>query len=270
MNHIKIIFLLLTFSIFTNAFSQDLTSNLYSINHLDENHVHPEESSQTVYVCTGRYAYAYHSTSECPGLNNCQGNINYTDESYAANNLKRVPCCRCWSNVGGRCKDDNPSYGGGGGGGSDNAEAEAYIAIAFVIASAALISNDIYLYPSYSFHKNPETNRSSGFGWVFGFRKTFNHSALEYGASVFDRWGGHFNYVHQIYYDRTPENIKIYLGPSLNYVYNFGFGGIIGAEMQLFDRLKLDFRYELTTQTNQLQLGLIFNYQKKYFWKKYF
>lgn len=62
----------------------------------------------TVYVCTGEYAYAYHSRPDCPGLSNCKGEIKYTDKYTAINNLRRVPCCRCWSNVIGRCKDDNP------------------------------------------------------------------------------------------------------------------------------------------------------------------
>ena len=28
--------------------------------------------AQTVYICTGPYAYAYHSTPNCPGLSNCK------------------------------------------------------------------------------------------------------------------------------------------------------------------------------------------------------
>ena len=76
-----------------------------------------------------------------------------------------------------------------------------------------------------------------------------------------DRWGWHFNYVHQVFYNKTADWLKIYFGPSLNYVYNFGYGGIVGTEMKLFDRLRFDVRYEWTTQTNQLQAGLIFTYQ---------
>jgi|GEM_PF-1926396 len=67
-------------------------------------------NTQIVYVCTGQYAYAYHSRSDCPGLGNCKGEIRYTDQYSAENRLGRVPCCRCWSNVAGRCKDDNPYY----------------------------------------------------------------------------------------------------------------------------------------------------------------
>jgi len=67
----------------------------------------------TVFVCTGPYAYAYHSRSDCAGLGNCKGEIRYTDQYTAENYLGRVPCCRCWSNVAGRCKDDNPYYSPG-------------------------------------------------------------------------------------------------------------------------------------------------------------
>jgi hypothetical protein len=40
------------------------------------------------------------------------------------------------------------------------------------------------------------------------------------------------------------------------------------AEIALSDRISLDLRYELSTQTHQVQAGLIYNYQKEYFWKK--
>jgi len=71
-----------------------------------------------------------------------------------------------------------------------------------------------------------------------------------------------------MFYDRTPDWLKVYLGPSLNLVSEFGYGGIVGSEIKLLDRLRFDLRYERTTQTNQLQAGLIFTYQKKYFWQK--
>jgi hypothetical protein len=248
---------------------------------------------QTVYVCTGSYAYAYHSRSDCPGLGNCKNEIKYTDENNAANNMGRIPCCRCWSNVNGRCKDDNP-YNAGSGGGTNNSEAYGYIAIAVVAASAVILSNDMYVYPTYSFYKSSGnfipyssvSTISNSSSWSFGFRKTFEHSALEYGTSYMkstieyddgygnfytyetDRWGLHLNYVHQVFYNKTPYWLNIYLGPSINYVYDFGYGGIVGTEMKVFDRLKFDIRYEYTTQTNQIQAGLIFTYQKKYFWQK--
>lgn len=242
----------------------------------------------TVYVCTGNFAYAYHSRSNCPGLGNCKGSIKYTDENYAINKLKRVPCCRCWSNVSGRCKDDNPGTGGGGSGGSDP-DAEAALAMVIIVFSAAILSNDIYAYPTVSFQKQypeyPNYEIKSGFGWLFGFRKTLAKSAFEYGASYIKhdailnngyystpeeltRWGFHLNYVHELFYNKTPIWLKSYIGPSINYVDNFGYGGIVGMQFKLVNRLDFDVRYELTTTTNQIQFGLIFNYQKVYFWNK--
>jgi hypothetical protein len=253
--------------------------------------------SQIVYICTGPYAEVYHSISNCAGLNNCKGDINYTDEYSAVNTFKRRPCCRCWSNVSRNCKDDNPSSanGYGGGSGGNGSEAFAYVAIAIVATSAIILSNDFYIYPTYSFFKGgnlyydygiQKLIPKSGSGWIFGLRKTFKHSALEYGASYLklqttyksgnsysnnytkSRWGGHLNFVHQAFYNKIPNWLKVYFGPSINTVFEFGYGGIIGSEMKLFDRLKFDLRYELTTQTNQIQAGLIFTYQKKYFWQK--
>ena len=252
-----------------------LSINCYSENNENSIESSNSQNSQIVYICTGNYAYAYHSRSDCPGLGNCKGEIKYTDEYTAVNNLGRVPCCRCWTNVTGRCKDDNPYYGGGGGYG-DNSEAYAYLALAIVAASAFILSNDIYIYPTLSFY-NPQyfgsNNNLLGTGWTFGLRKKFKYSALEYGASYinhnyYNRWGGHLNYVHNIFYNSTPYWMRVYVGPTVNYIYNFGYGGLVGVQMKIFDRLRFDIRYELTTQTNQIQAGLIFTYQKKYFWEK--
>ena len=35
--------------------------------------------NQTVYICSGQYAYAYHSRKNCAGLNNCKGQVQYTN-----------------------------------------------------------------------------------------------------------------------------------------------------------------------------------------------
>jgi hypothetical protein len=99
---------------------------------------------------------------------------------------------------------------------------------------------------------------------IFESRIKFYYWDVTYESKI----GGHFNYVHQIFYNRTPSRLKVYLGPSVNYVYDFGYGGIIGTDIKLFDRLSFDLRYELTTQTNRIQAGFIFTYQKKYFWQK--
>lgn len=277
-------FWLLFFS--TNLYSQEMVSYV-SHSHSDNEISHAIRTDQTVYICTGLYAYAYHSRSTCPGLGNCKGDINYTNENYAINSLNRVPCCRCWNNVIGRCKDDNPYYGGGYSSGGYEDNSAAYLALAFITLSAVILSNDVYLYQVNSFYKN--IGEYNDTGWILGFRKTFDKSALEYGVSklkrnsynsIIDgdhRWGWHVNYVHEVYnhdipWLRTQNNrpnwLKLYIGPSINYVYDLGIGGILGTKVNLTDRLKLDFRYECTTQTNQVQAGLIYTYQKEYFWRK--
>ena len=247
--------------------------------------------NQTVFVCTGPYAYAYHSKSDCPGLSNCSGEIKYTDEISAINSRWSKPCCRCWSNVVNNCKDDNPTYVYRGGSGSSGSGDQASgIAIAIIAGSAIILSNDMYLYRLSTFdrHQSNGTYYSEsgyGTGWSFGFRKTFKKSALEYGMSIIDykikyknindtyrygnseKYGIYFNYIHEIFASKMPNKVSLYVGPTINSFEGTGYGAIIGTYYKLFDRLKIDFRYERTTQTNQIQLGLIFNYQKKYFWQ---
>ena len=159
---------------------------------------------------------------------------------------------------------------------NENIDYNAYVYLGIAVASVFIFSNDIYVYPTTSFYKSGE--QTDGSGWIFGLRKTFNYSALEYGVSYLksttnygyeyrytepsERWGVHINFAQQIFYNKTPDWLRVYIGPSINYIYDFGYGGIIGTEMRLFNRLKFDVRYERTTQTNQLQAGLIFTYQK--------
>ena len=261
---------------FIKSNSQDLAFQQINIS---SQHDSSSTLNQTVYICTGEYAYAYHSRSDCPGLNNCKGEIKYTDESTASSYFRRVPCCRCWSNVSDRCKDDNPTYGGGGGGG----DGAAIIAAVVVVGSAIILSNDIYVYPTYSIMNGQKgVNQKSSFGWSFGFRKTFSKSALEYGVSLIPnqnysnyyynagstQTGFHLNFVHELLKSKMPTNITVYAGPSLNYLDDFGYGGLIGGRYQLLKRLNVDLRYELTSQTNNIKLGLVFNYQRNYFWQK--
>lgn len=260
--------LFLFFTLFVN--SQDYSyvktsTNLYS----SDTH----EKNQTVYVCTGNYAYAYHSNSNCAGLSNCKGEIRYTEENYAAYNMKRLPCCRCWSNSKSNCKDDAATYGGGGGGGGNDGAAAAIIVGVVIVASAAVLSNDIYAYPTLSIKNGFTSSSDLQLGWAFGLRKTFKKSALEYGVSFIransiesSTTGFHFSYVHQILSPKK-DKVSFYIGPTLNVLDETGYGGIIGTSYKLLDRLKLDMRYEFTTQTNNLKLGLIFNYQKRYFWQ---
>lgn len=215
-----------------------------------------------------------------------------TNEDAALRSRWNKPCCRCWSNVKNNCKDDNPSYGNAYGGGSgSNDDVGGAVVLAIVAGSAFVLSNDLYLYRINSFYDN---NINTGIntsqignstGWAFGFRKTFNKSALEYGMSIFQteiKYNNNFsniseiykynlNYVHNLFDSKLPENLKVYMGPTINssdILDNIGYGGIIGTNYKIFDRLKIDLRYEYSNQTNQILLGLIFNYQKKYFWQK--
>jgi|TARA_B110000902_G_C14181119_1_gene540576 hypothetical protein len=275
----KILFiLLLTLSFPVLNYSQNTT--------LTENHTHPSfgiewgneiNNTKKVYICTGEYAYAYHNNANCNGLSNCKGDIKYTNENYAVQNLERKPCCICIGNTNSNnCKNDNPTYARGGGGADD---AAAYLGVALVAFSAVILSNDIYIYHINNF------NNTAGFS--LGFRKTFNNSALEYGFSKvrstyiiynnkneYDFPGWNINYTHDIYKNNTPYWLTPFIGPSINYMspsydgYEFGYGGVIGTKMRLSDRFDFDIRYEYTTNTNRLSAGFIYTYQKKYFWKK--
>lgn len=190
------------FSTFSNAGNYSYKSEYENPNKEDKKeNVSNKNNQRIVYICTGQYAYAYHSRPDCPGLNNCKGEIKYTNEYTAINQLGRVPCCRCWSNVAGRCKDDNPynqstttfnpyipqgkSNSTDGSSGYDP-DVLAYAALAIIGTGAIILSNDFYIYPVYSFvdsfTKNGITYKD-GMGLASGFRKTFKHSALEYGVS---------------------------------------------------------------------------------------
>jgi hypothetical protein len=268
--------------------AQDLSYN--EIKSHSENVISNNEINQIVYVCSGQYAYAYHSNDKCPGLNNCGGQILTTNEDAALSSRWNKPCCRCWSNVKSNCKDDNPTYGNAYGGGGGNEDAASAAAIAIIAGSAIVLSNDLYVYRINSFYNNNinkilnTTQIGNSTGWSFGFRKTFNKSALEYGMSIFqteikynknfsntsEEYKFNLNYIHNLFDSKLTENFKIYLGPTINtsdVFDNIGYGGIIGTNYKIFNRLKIDLRYEVTNQTNQIQLGLIFNYQKKYFWQ---
>ncbi len=231
-------------------------------------------SNQTVYVCTGSYAYAYHSRSNCTGLNNCKGEIKYTDENYARTGLNRKPCCICWSNVYGNCQNDNPAgLGSGGSGGSGgNNDALAAAGIAIIAGSAAVLSNDFYIFKNFEIASRGKNEPSIS----FGFRKLFNNSALEYGATHNGDWNINLGYLRKIHTWGNQDQINLFVGPTTNMyfgpigAYNgiINFGGILATQYTLGRVVKLDLRYELTSYTNKVSLGLIFHYQNKYFWQR--
>lgn len=53
------------------------------------------ESDDQVYVCLGKYAKVFHSSSDCRGLNNCKSDIVPTTRAYASVVMDRRPCCIC-------------------------------------------------------------------------------------------------------------------------------------------------------------------------------
>jgi hypothetical protein len=54
-----------------------------------------ENSSSTVYICTGPKAKVYHSVSTCRGLNRCSGNV-VSVTLAKAEKLGRRECKICW------------------------------------------------------------------------------------------------------------------------------------------------------------------------------
>ena len=215
----------------------------------------------------------------------------------AVNSFGRKPCCRCWMNITGDCHDDNnyssssgSSYSGGGGGDAGGvAIVIAVVAVVTVVTEATLISNDFYLYPCHSFYRtNKDLNISGGSGYLFGFRKNFKHFSLEYGTGIMEFKTSYFNsynnsketnllermpvqinVTHDIFQNKTPKKLKLYVGLTSNYVFDYGFGGILGANYIIVGRLTFDLRYEISGQTNQIQAGLIFKYQKTYYFGKW-
>jgi len=92
-------------------------------------------------------------------------------------------------------------------------------------------------------------------------------------------WGAHINYLQHLFYNKLPERMCIFLGPSINLFFNevnyytfnlnyneteLGFGGITGISYKLIDRVRLNLRYELTTRSNQVQFGISYLYHKKH------
>lgn len=249
---------------------------------------------QTVYICTGTYAYAYHSKSNCSGLTNCKGEIKYTSEDYAVSSLHRKPCCICWSNVQGNCHNDNSNSLSSGGyeGNSSSSNTQATVGLAILVGSVAVLSNDFYIHYTSNFDSNSREIDPNSLS--FGFRKTFGESALEYGVtlnspitkSVYiggysngsyqypykdvtksNVWNYNINYIQKVYTFNRNGDFNILIGPTINYTEDVGFGGILSSQYKLGKVVKLNLRYEFTTQTNRLSLGFIFHYQDKYFWE---
>ena len=253
---------------------------------------------QTVFICTGNHAYVYHSNSNCAGLSNCKGEIKYTDESYALYTMGRKPCCLCWSNAGPQCKDDRKTGGKYNGGDGSSAEKQAVlysaIAVTSVILSVLVLSNDMYYSPALSIDsKSIDGKAITGFAHNFGFRKTFDRAAFEYGAVYssfnyqnsyyinddlytyprkYNYWGFNISFIHNIKSSFIYKHDKVYGGLALsgfNLNNTPGLGFILGDSYELNKRFKSDFRLFYSQRVFQIQIGIIFNYQKKYIWERW-
>lgn len=222
---------------------------------------------QTVYICGGKYAYAYHSYQNCKGLNNCQSKVYYTSENDAINQYGRVPCCLCWNNVAERCKYDGASSAGGGNRSNGDAEAlvivGAVVGVAIITSGVILISNELYLGGTYS-TKYKEN------GIAVHFRSNIKEKlGLEYGVRYFlnsSNADAYFNFTRNIKHNKVHQNLIPYLGITSSFGTNdqfIGLGGIIGCGLSLHERLKLDLRYEITNNSSNFILGLQVLYQKK-------
>jgi hypothetical protein len=93
-----VVYLLLVFGVLLSGFTtrENNVSNILT-----------NQKLQDAIICTGKYAYAFHSRTNCPGLNNCQGKLISLSINDAVNSYNRKPCCRCWSNVNNNCHDDS-------------------------------------------------------------------------------------------------------------------------------------------------------------------
>lgn len=290
----KYLFLFLTFIIFNTVFAKK-TINFDNCSEEFNSIINDTTKNiQNVVVCLGKYAYAYHRVSNCSGLNNCKAEVKLVTEQNALE-AGRKPCCKCWSNVSSNCVNDeisnennsqNQSY-------DDSNANEAYVYTALLMVGVGLfvVSNEFYVAPTLSFKNNIESNGIKrevlfpSYGLNIQLRKNFKNSGLEYGAGFVrykynpysnfynffggneekDVWRINLNYVHNIFYNKLPEKLEVFLGPSLNFETNnkkFGFGGILGTSYSLLSWLKADLRYELTTTTNQVSLGFRVLYQK--------
>ena len=91
MKHLSLLlFTLLLFSCGSDNRSHPGRSSLYS----EPREADADYDDQPVYICTGKYAKAYHYQYECEGLDNCKGEIE-TISIDEAEDIGRHPCRYC-------------------------------------------------------------------------------------------------------------------------------------------------------------------------------
>lgn len=50
------------------------------------------------------------------------------------------------------------------------------------------------------------------------------------------------------------EKLSVYVAPALSIIHENGYAGIIVFSVSIFNKLKLEMRYELTSQTNNFKI----------------
>lgn len=165
-------------------------------------------------------------------------------------------------------------------GNSSSSEAAAYVAVGIVGIATAVFSNDFYIQfiKSNSSKFNNRNRFIEDHGYAFGFRKTFDKSAIELGTSLIPqtdytgeeggsiKWGAHCNYIYNIPLIKNKEKANLLLGASANSFFTksepFGVGGLLGISFKIFNWLRFESRYELTTYTDRINTGLFLTYNK--------
>lgn len=172
-----------------------------------------------------------------------------------------------------------------------------------VVASMiVLLANDVYFRYVQPFQKFEHGYHIYSYNWGYsaGLRKKFKSTHLEVGFLHVNEvakykepemWENSISrpppisppsrrttfqasFLAHVLRKQTPDAMEPYIGITYNRngalgpTHGWGFGGLIGAEYQIMDRLNLDFRYELSEKTNLVQLGLNFTFQKKMLWEK--
>lgn len=190
-------------------------------------------NAQKVSICTGDYSYAYHSHSNCRGLNNCQGKIIQVDVSTAEKVYNRKPCEICCvqglyiegitnNTLNNGLITYKPSASSSGYLGSDySGDYSLLLLIGLPILGLASYTNCIFLYPAYNFNHKKDNNKIR---WMFGIRKIFDRTALELGASYLVDFK-EFVYIEEYYDESKGKMVKYYCNdPALDYKRNvWGF-----------------------------------------------
>jgi len=135
----------------------------------------------------------------------------------------------------------------------------------------------------FNFKKNFTPRRNYVGDFEYGFEMLRIRTAYSWNNGYYNNYNYRYQsksweyvlyagYVHHLTIFPRTDKLKLVLGPVMKFNFNhnqlFGFGGMAGICYLLHERVKIDAKYELTNNSNQIFGGLSFVYQKEYFWKK--